>query len=69
MKRCHLLYHGSRFANPHSRPTWLKSYGRITVVDNTVVSGTTYYYVTTAVDSAGVESAFSSQVIATIPVP
>jgi fibronectin type 3 domain-containing protein len=35
--------------------------------DATVVSGTTYYYVTTAVDSSGNESAYSDQVSAPIP--
>jgi len=37
--------------------------------DSTVQSGQTYYYVTTAVDSSGVESAYSSQVQAVIPFP
>jgi hypothetical protein len=35
--------------------------------DSTVQSGTTYYYVTTAVDNTGMESAFSNQVSAAIP--
>jgi hypothetical protein len=35
--------------------------------DSTVQSGTTYYYVTTAVDSSGNESVFSNEVSATIP--
>jgi Abnormal spindle-like microcephaly-assoc'd, ASPM-SPD-2-Hydin/Cep192 domain 4/HYDIN/CFA65/VesB-like, Ig-like domain len=35
--------------------------------DSTVQSGTTYYYVTTAVDSSGNESVYSNQVSATIP--
>jgi fibronectin type 3 domain-containing protein len=35
--------------------------------DSTVLSGTTYYYVTTAVDSSGSESIFSNQVSANIP--
>lgn len=37
--------------------------------DSTVQSGQTYYYVTTAVDSAGVESGYSNQVTAPIPTP
>jgi hypothetical protein len=37
--------------------------------DSTVQSGQTYYYVTTAVDSVGVESAYSNQVTAQIPTP
>jgi hypothetical protein len=35
--------------------------------DSTVQSGTTYFYVTTAVDSSGNESVFSNEVSATIP--
>jgi len=35
--------------------------------DSTVQSGTTYFYVTTAVDSSGNESAFSNEVTAPIP--
>jgi len=40
-----------------------------TYTDSTVVGGQTYYYVSTTVDSAGVESGFSNQVKATIPSP
>jgi fibronectin type 3 domain-containing protein len=39
----------------------------LTYNDSTVQSGTTYYYVTTAVDSQGTESVFSNQVVAVIP--
>jgi len=35
--------------------------------DNSVQSGTTYYYVTTAVDPRGIESVYSNQVSAPIP--
>jgi hypothetical protein len=35
--------------------------------DSTVVSGHTYYYAATAVDSAGVESVYSTPIVATIP--
>lgn len=37
--------------------------------DNTIVSGTTYYYVCTAVNSSGLESGFSNEVSYTAPVP
>jgi fibronectin type 3 domain-containing protein len=36
-------------------------------VDSDVEAGATYYYVTTAVTAAGVESKFSNQVVAVIP--
>ena len=38
-------------------------------VDGTVVSGRTYYYVTTAVDTNNVESAYSNQAAAVVPYP
>lgn len=41
--------------------------GGLTYTDSNVSSGTTYYYVTTAVDSNGVESVFSNQATAVIP--
>ena len=37
--------------------------------DSTVQGGQTYYYVTTAVDSSGMESSYSNQVQAVIPYP
>jgi fibronectin type 3 domain-containing protein len=37
--------------------------------DSTVTGGHTYYYVVTAVNSAGAESSYSSQVQAVIPSP
>jgi len=39
----------------------------LTYTDTTVQDGTTYYYVTTAVDSAGNESTYSNQATANIP--
>lgn len=37
--------------------------------DKSVSSGLTYYYVTTAVDSAGIESVRSNETVAVIPTP
>ncbi|MGA2357117.1 MAG: hypothetical protein ABSG02_21695, partial [Terriglobales bacterium] len=37
--------------------------------DSTVVSGTTYYYVATAVNSGSEESGYSNQATAVIPTP
>jgi fibronectin type 3 domain-containing protein len=39
----------------------------LSYTDSTVQNGTTYYYVTTAVDSTGSESTFSNEVSAPIP--
>jgi hypothetical protein len=41
----------------------------LTYTDSTVVSGGTYHYAVTAVDSAGAESPFSNQVTTVIPTP
>ena len=41
--------------------------GVLNYTDSTVLSGTTYYYVTTAVDSSNNESTFSNEVPAAIP--
>jgi fibronectin type 3 domain-containing protein len=40
-----------------------------TYTDTAVVASQTYFYVGTSVDSAGIETAYSSQVTATIPTP
>jgi hypothetical protein len=39
----------------------------VSYTDSTVVNGTTYYYVTTAVDASGLESANSNEAVAVIP--
>jgi fibronectin type 3 domain-containing protein len=39
----------------------------LSFTDSTVLNGTTYYYVTTAVDSSNNESTFSNEVSAVIP--
>jgi len=41
--------------------------GSLAYTDTTVLSGTIYYYVTTAVDASGNESAHSNEVSANIP--
>jgi len=43
--------------------------GTIVYTDSTVVSGQTYYYVATAVDSESQESGYSNQTTAVIPNP
>jgi hypothetical protein len=39
----------------------------LSYTDSTVLSGTTYFYVTTSVDSSGIESSYSNEVQAVIP--
>jgi fibronectin type 3 domain-containing protein len=41
--------------------------GAVSYTDSTVQNSTTYYYVTTAVDGSGNESAYSNQATAAIP--
>ena len=41
--------------------------GGLTYTDSTVLSGQTYFYVTTAVDGTGTESIYSNEVQAVIP--
>jgi fibronectin type 3 domain-containing protein len=43
--------------------------GTTAYTDSTVVSGTTYYYVATAVDGSSKESGYSNQAPAVIPNP
>jgi hypothetical protein len=53
---------GTGYAKINSTPISGLSY-----TDATVVNGQTYYYVTTAVDSSGDESAFSSEIQEVVP--
>lgn len=53
---------GTGFARINSSLVAVLSY-----TDLNVLNGTTYYYVTTAIDAAGVESTFSNQATAIIP--
>ena len=44
-----------------------EAFDGLTYADTSVASGGTYYYVVTAIDAAGVESAHSNQVKAVLP--
>ncbi len=62
------VYRGTQTGGPYAKltsaPAPATTYG-----DTTVASGQTYFYVTTAVDSTGAESAHSNEVQAIIPSP
>jgi fibronectin type 3 domain-containing protein len=60
------IYRGTGNGGPYStiNPALVTLF---TYTDAAVSSGSTYYYVTTAVDSTGVESAYSNQASAKIP--
>ena len=60
------IYRGTTSGGPYARlDSSLDS--TTTYTDSSVQAGSTYYYVTTAVDSSGVESTNSNEVSATIP--
>lgn len=61
------VYRSATSGGPYAR---LSSLDAATIyADSTVQSGQTYYYVTTAVDSAGAESSYSNQVSVQVPTP
>jgi Abnormal spindle-like microcephaly-assoc'd, ASPM-SPD-2-Hydin len=61
------VYRGTTSGGPY--PSKLTSSPQPTtgLIDNTVMAGTTYYYVATSVDENDVESIFSNQLTATVP--
>jgi hypothetical protein len=62
------IYRGSQTGGPYA----LLNSGlqpSLSFSDGNVSSGTAYYYVVTAVDSAGNESSFSNEAVATVPTP
>ena len=61
------VYRGVRSGGPYTQMNSVLEVGT-NYVDNTVQSGQTYYYVVTAVDSNGLESVYSNQVVAVIPI-
>lgn len=61
------VYRGTTSGGPY---TLLASAGTVTgYTDTTVVSGQTYFYVVTALGAGNIESAYSTQSQATIPIP
>jgi hypothetical protein len=60
------IYRGSMSGGPYTKLN-NSLINALTYTDTTVVSGQTYFYVTTSVDGSGNESAFSNEVKATIP--
>ena len=64
----YFVYRGTVSGGPYTKLQSSSQPG-LTYVDSTVQSGTTYYYVVTAVDSSGNESANSNQATAVVPTP
>ncbi|MBZ5548961.1 MAG: choice-of-anchor D domain-containing protein [Acidobacteriia bacterium] len=62
------IYRGTKHGGPYQQIN--AALGAATnYTDSTVAAGTTYYYVTTAVDGAGQQSAYSNETAAAIPSP
>lgn len=64
----YFIYRGTTNGGPYTKLN-STSQTALTYTDSTVKGGTTYYYVTTAVNSSNVESSFSNQIMVTIPSP
>jgi hypothetical protein len=62
------VYRATQSGGPYTKVNSASVTGT-SFVDTNVVAGTTYYYVATAVNSSGMESANSSQASATVPTP
>ena len=59
---------GNQSAGPYTKVNSML-YASTTYTDSSIQAGQTYYYVTTAVDSSGAESGYSSEVRALVPSP
>lgn len=62
------VYRGTQTGGPYTRLNASVQAGT-TYTDSGVLSGATYFYVVTAVDSSSQESAFSNEATAVIPIP
>jgi fibronectin type 3 domain-containing protein len=62
------VYRGALSGGPYSKINFALATS-MSYSDSTVQSGQTYYYATTAVDTAGVESSYSNEVQVVVPSP
>jgi hypothetical protein len=63
------VYRGTVSGGPYTKISSTLATSTLLFTDTTPVSGKQYFYVVTAVDTSGTESAASTQVAVTIPVP
>lgn len=61
------VYRGTTSGGPYATKLTPSPQLATSMIDNTVVPGTTYYYVATSVDQSNVESVYSNQLTASIP--
>ena len=61
------VYRGTQHTGPYPTKLTSSPQATTTFTDSTVQTGTTYYYVVTAVDSNQQESDYSNEALATIP--
>jgi hypothetical protein len=61
------VYRGTTPGGPYPSKLTSSPQSATSLVDGTVMSGTTYYYVATSVDQNSVESVYSNQFTATVP--
>jgi hypothetical protein len=61
------VYRGTTSGGPYPSKLTPSPQASTSLVDNTVMAGTTYYYVATSVDQNSVESIYSNQLTATVP--
>jgi hypothetical protein len=61
------VYRGTAPGGPYPSKLTSSPQSTTSLVDNTVMAGTTYYYVATSVDQNAVESIYSNQFTATVP--
>jgi hypothetical protein len=61
------VYRGTTSGGPYPSKLTSSPQSATSLVDNTVMAGTTYYYVATSVDQNTVESIYSNQLTATVP--
>ena len=61
------VYRGTQTGGPYSAKLTSAPVASTNYTDSSVASGTTYFYVTTAVDSSNTESAYSNEATAVVP--
>jgi hypothetical protein len=63
------IYRSNTTGGPYTKVTTSSLVSGTSYTDNNATAGQTYYYVATAVDTRGAESAYSNEAPATVPSP